>query len=188
MMQNREMIVKYLKQNLSEDTFAHSLSVEKTAIKMARVFHMDEEKAALAGLIHDCAKSMSQEQLILCVNKYQIDEQGEYKAYPYLLHGPVGAAIAKEKLGIYDDEILMAVKYHTTGRANMQPLEKLIYLADMVEPLREESEIEKVRELSFISLDRAIMEGLRQSIQYVMVTGRKLHPLSIEAWNDIVGK
>ena len=133
-----EKIKNWLENNLSEERYKHSLGTAMTAKKMAIDFNLDANKAELAGLLHDCAKEISYQEMVNIVkfNNLQellnidIDELNTKK----VLHAPVSAYLAKEKFQILDNEILMAIRFHTIGRIGMSNFEKIIFLADKIEP------------------------------------------------------
>lgn len=167
---------------LTDHRFTHSLGVMETAEKMARLFHADVQKAQTAGLLHDCAKQIDREtQLAMC------DEMGvaldEIKREnTALLHAELGAKLAETEFGITDHEILGAIKYHTLGRANMTVLEKILYLADIIEPNRKEFEgLKELRALCEKNLDEALLYGLELTIAHIGRKGRILHTQTMEA-------
>ena len=169
----REEILKFLTQALSPKRLAHSLGVEETAEALALRYGADPEKAALAGLVHDCAKDLSENDL--CWRGLLLHRRYEewVEKNPALLHGPVGAIIARDDLGIEDEDVLLAVAWHTTGRAEMNTLEKIIYLADMIEPGRTFPGVEKLRAVAEEDLDEACLKAL-ETVK-LFVTGRGLY-------------
>lgn len=187
-MWNEKEIEEYLKNHLKPSRFAHSLSVRDTAVKLAQIYNCNIDKARIAGLVHDCAKNLSgQENLKLVLKKgYAIDEVS--KNSPELLHGLAGAIIAKEKFQIYDKEILNAVIYHTTGKPNMNLLEKIIYIADYVEPLRDFPGVDELRKASYSNLDKALIMSFNNTIQYVISQNQLLHFDTVKARNYEINK
>jgi predicted HD superfamily hydrolase involved in NAD metabolism len=185
-MWSQEKIVEYLKNNLRYKRFEHSLSVRDTAVEIARFYRADEEKARLAGLVHDCAKDKSGEELLGIVSGagHSIDEV--CLDSPKLLHGVAGAIIAREVMGIEDEEVLNAVTYHTTGRKGMSILEKIIYIADYVEPLREFPGVDKMRRDVYSNLDEAMIYAFDSTIKYVIERGQMIHPYSVEGRNHVI--
>lgn len=181
-------IIEYLKTNLKPKRFEHSLSVGDTAEKLAKHYNIDPSKAALAGLVHDCAKDKSTEELlgIACNSGITIGEVSMDS--PKLLHGCVGAVIAKEVMGIEDQDILNAVWYHTTGRKNMSILEKIIYIADYVEPLREFPGVDEMRQGVYQDLNNTLIFAFDSTIKYVIDKGQMLHPDSIEGRNHLISE
>ena len=129
-------IEQYLHEHLDDSRLQHSRNTAKVAVELARKYGADEHKALVAGLLHDVAKGVCQNGMLNVAEQYHVDADEVEKANPELLHGKLGAAMVKTDLGISDDEILSAIRWHTTGRANMSLLEKIIYLADLIEPSR----------------------------------------------------
>ena len=167
---------------LTAHRYTHSLGVMETAEKMARLFLADVQKAQTAGLLHDCAKQIDREiQLAMC------DEMGVLlddvkRENTALLHAELGAKLAETEFGITDSEILGAIKYHTLGRAKMTTLEKILYLADIIEPNRREFEgLKELRDLCEKDLDEALLYGLELTIAHIGRKGRILHTQTMEA-------
>lgn len=187
-MWSEQQIKDYLKENLKPKRYEHSLGVRDTAVKLAKIYNCDIEKANKAGLVHDCAKNMTDAELIDIAKKsgLVIDEVCEES--PQLLHGPVGALIAKEKMGIEDKDILNAIAYHTTGRKHMSLLEKIVYIADYIEPLRNFPGVDELREKAFINLDEALLKSFNNTIKFIIDRGQLLHLNTIEGRNYLVSK
>ncbi|HCW04152.1 MAG TPA: phosphohydrolase [Clostridium sp.] len=176
-------ILNYLQDKLSVKRYKHVLGVRDTAVKLARTYGEDEEKALLAAILHDCAKNMGDLELIKLVKDHgYIPDKIELKA-PQLLHGRAAAIVAKNEMGIVDSSICDAVTYHTTGREAMSSLEKIIYLADYIEPCRDFPGVEALRRESFINLDSAMLMSLENTIRYILDKGQLLHTNTIEARN-----
>jgi len=178
----------YLQINLKESRLKHSLSVSDTAVTLATIYGQNIEKARIAGLVHDCAKNMTAEQLVKVAKEYKIEIDEIYKQNPSILHGLVGSIIAQSVMGILDEDILSAIRYHTTGRKNMSILEKIIYIADYIEPLRKFNGVEELRNLSKIDLDAAIIQSLENTIKYVISQKGLLHIDTIYARNYLLSK
>ena len=176
----REAYIKLLEARLSPKRVRHSLGVEKEALRLARRFGVDEKKAQVAALLHD-------------VSKGQMPEPGSvvsplYRANPELLHGRLGAEFLEEALGIEDQEILLAVRYHTTGRAGMTDLEKVIYLADLIEENRDFPGLDELRAAAARDLDEAVFCGMQHVLSYVLRQGWPIDEDSIRAYNDLIFK
>ncbi|MDO5299831.1 MAG: nicotinate-nucleotide adenylyltransferase [Clostridia bacterium] len=176
----REKMVYKLKKTLDAQRFIHTLGVEATARKMAVVFGEDEEKAALAGLLHDCAKCMPLSQMVKAAKGVPLDPvMKESKA---LMHAVAGRCVAESVYGVKDEEVLSAIRWHTTGHADMTRLEKIIYLADMIEPNRKPYPgLDQLRELCMRDLDLAMHQALRMSLEHVQEQGKALHPDTLAA-------
>ena len=126
-------IKKKLKEMLTRETYAHSLSTYETALDLARRFSVSEKKVGLAALLHDCAKSMSYDELVYNVEKYKIIVDELELKTESLLHAPVGSKLANVLFGITDPQILSAIRYHTTAAPKMSDVTKIIYVADFIE-------------------------------------------------------
>jgi predicted HD superfamily hydrolase involved in NAD metabolism len=125
-----------LRNVLSRDRFEHSKNVMNTAVELAIIYRVDKNKAAIAGLLHDCAKGYRGEDALAFCRKYNIKIDDIMKIQTGLLHGPIGSYLAEHEYGIKDPSILRAIFYHTTGCENMDILAKIIYIADYIEPKR----------------------------------------------------
>lgn len=179
-----QKITKKLKKYLDEDRLWHTLGVMHTAAAMAMVYHEDIEKAQLAGLLHDCAKCIPSKKKIKLCNENHIPVSSFEKEHPFLLHGKVGAWIAEEKYGVKDREILEAITWHTTGKPEMSVLEKIIYIADYIEPARDKApRLKEIRALAFQDLDRCMYEILKDSLEYLNTHPEDLDPTTEKAYD-----
>lgn len=179
-------IKKKLKDTLKPKRYTHTLNTADMAKKLAAYLHENEDKAYLAGLVHDCAKNLTDEELLSCAAEYQINVDKITKHAPYLLHGPVGAVMAKEKFGIDDQEILSAVACHTTGRENMSMLDKIIFLADLTEISRTYEDVEEIRKVQFEDFDRALIMAFDGVINFILRKGCLLHTDTVNARNYLM--
>ena len=180
--QLRPVALSYLKHK----RIPHVLGTEQEAIRLAERYGADVEKARRAALLHDCTKKLDmEEQLALC-RRYgiQLDEL-EQKALK-LLHSKTGAAIARDVFGV-DDDIYSAIWYHTTGHADMTKLEKIIYLADYIEPSRDFPGVDKLRKVCYEDLDRGLLMGLEMTIEEMTSMGNPVHHATIEAREALKG-
>lgn len=185
-MWSEEKILEYLKENLNMKRLKHSLSVRDTAVKLAKIYGEDIEKARIAGLVHDCAKYMEKDKMVNIAEKYGYNINEICIKTPSLLHGAAGAYLAKNIMGIEDEDILNSIAYHTTGRKDMSPLEKIIYMADYIEPLRCFPGVEEVRNLTYKDIDKALIVSLENTMQYIIKNGQLLHCDTVEARNHMV--
>lgn len=182
-------IEKILKEMLPEKRLKHSLSVSECAIKLSDIYRCDKEKAKIAGLVHDCAKYFTDEQIEDCVKKFNINLDPLEENNIALSHSIVGSYVAKEVFNINDEEILSAIKYHTTGRENMSLLEKLIYMADLIEEGRKFPKVEELRNLTFSGkLDEALLLSFDNTIKFVIDNKQLIHPRTVSARNYILNK
>ncbi|MBQ4110361.1 MAG: bis(5'-nucleosyl)-tetraphosphatase (symmetrical) YqeK [Clostridia bacterium] len=188
-----ESINKYLKENLKASRYEHSISVANEAKKLASIYKEDEEKAYFTGLIHDCAKNMPEDiqlELIKKYNKFPIYD-GELDN-PALLHAITGAVVANREFEVNDKEILSAIRYHTMGRVNMSFLEKIIYIADLTEPLRSYPFAETLREMSYKNINKAIIMSIENTVNYLtekkMKIQQDIYTIKESVENDLAGK
>ena len=181
-----DQIHDYLKQNIGESRYIHTLGVIKTAKELARLNNEDENKAELAALVHDIAKQKPiQEQIeILKNNGIEIDIITENS--PQILHGFVGAILAKSVLGIEDEDIINAIRNHTVARKNMSILEKIIYIADYIEPNRNYPGVEELRRITYDNLNEGVLQGIENTINFVMSKRQLVHPYTIDARNYLI--
>ena len=142
-----EMTAK-LKDSLLEKRFVHSVGVMHTAVALAKRYGVDEHKAAVAGLLHDCAKNFSRDDMLALCEKYGIQLDEVMKSATGLIHGLLGAEVAKREYGIDDDEIYDAIYYHTVGKPEMNLLTQIIYIADGIEPNRHYDGVDIIRSLA----------------------------------------
>lgn len=165
---------------LSSQRIAHTAGCEHEAVQLAKLWGEDPEKAAVAGILHDSTKNLSyDEQLILC-DKYGIILDNAQRENPKLLHAITGAALAKDRFGV-SEEISQAIRWHTTGKPDMNTLEKIIYLADYIEPTRDFEGVERLRELAYEDLDAALALGLEMSLEELRRQNVEPHRDTMEA-------
>ena len=173
-----------LKKMLDSRRFEHSMGVANEAVKLAGIYGVNEEKAYIAGLLHDCAKGYTiNEQLNLC-EKFHIELDEITRMCPAVIHAPLGAEIAKTEFGTDDEEILDAIRFHTVGGTDMTELMKIIYIADMTEPMRDFEGVEEIRKISYQNLDEAMLCALSKSMDFNLKKKRVIHPDTLRAWND----
>lgn len=167
--------------------YKHSIGVKETAVKLAEKYGADVNKAALAGLLHDCAKGMADDILLDIAQKHcGIDINDVYRYQPGLLHGVVGAYIVENEFLIKDEEIAHSIKYHTTGCKDMSMLDKIIYLADYIEPGRNFPGVEDLRELTFMDINKGMVTALGNTIKYVIEKGGLIDIPTIQARNSLI--
>lgn len=186
---NLESCKEILQQRLSSELYRHSLGVAETAAQLAVLYHANRDRAYLAGLIHDYAKELEPAALIKKAGQLNLNLDPVTRIEGRkLLHAPIGAALVSAELGIKDPEIIRAVAYHTTGRAEMSVLEKIVYLADFIEPNRNFSGVEKLRELSRNRLDAALLVAVNHTIALVLTRDLMLHPDSVNLRNHLIAR
>lgn len=185
-MLNDDMIITKLKATLPENRLRHALGVAETAEKLARKYQADPYKAKIAGLLHDIARDFDDHEMLKRAKEYNLPVSEYGFALPLLLHGPVGAVMAREEYGIQDEEILNAIALHTVGSEYMSQLDKILFVADKIEPNRSHSSVAEIRRQAEVDLERALLSCFDESIRYCLKIGCLLHPTSIKARNAIL--
>ncbi len=175
-----------LQNELTPKRFRHTLNTVEAAEKLARTFGCDPDQARLAALLHDCAKHFSDQELLAYAQKHDLKIDRVSQNDPQLLHGPVGALLAKNRYGIKDRSIARAIACHTTGCKNMNTLDKIIYLADYIEKDRSFPGVDMIRRLAETDLNEAMILALTGSICHVAQFGALIHKRTIEARNDLI--
>jgi len=179
-MLNEQEIIDYLKKNLKEARFIHSIGVMNMAVKLAKLHNVDVVNAKFAGLLHDVAKNMTNFELISYSKENNIPLDELKISSPGMLHAEVGADIAEKRFGA-NNEIVQAIKYHTLGSENMTDLDKIIYIADLIEEGRELEGLDPIREVAYKDLDEALVLSLKYCIDNVKERGKDTHPQSKKA-------
>ncbi|MBQ1935651.1 MAG: bis(5'-nucleosyl)-tetraphosphatase (symmetrical) YqeK [Clostridia bacterium] len=177
-----------LRSVLTEQRYRHSIGVMETAMRLAEAWGVSVEKAEIAGLLHDCAKDIPHEVQEQMLRNRDVPLDKPTAASPQLWHAVLGAELIQEEYGVTDPEIISAVRYHTTGRAEMSLLEKIIYVADCVEPNRTYDDREERLQLAFTDLDKSFLGCINWSIKSVISRDRPAHPDSLAARNEIILK
>lgn len=183
---DKDEAMDIIRQRLSPKRFEHSIQVAAVARELAEYYGLDPEKAYLTGLLHDYAKGISSEDLLIIAEENQLIEDKEDSLIPDILHAPVGACLLEKELEIEDQDILKAVRVHTMGSLDMNDFDKIIFLADMLEPGRGYPGMERLKCLSLRNLDEAMQFGLDSTIKYCIDQKRLLHPRTIEVRNDFL--
>jgi conserved hypothetical protein TIGR00488 len=181
----RDEAFRLVRTQLTEKRYIHTLGVADTAVELAGRFGADPKKAELAAAFHDYAKYRPLDEMKEVIRSHHLpDLLLEFD--PELWHAPVGAILVEREAGIHDREILDAIRFHTTGRPGMTVLEKIIFLADYIEPNRSFPGVEEVRQLAKKSLDRAVLRALQNTIIYLAAGGRRIYPDTLDTYNDFV--
>ena len=176
------MALSYLKHK----RIPHVLGTEQEAIRLAERYGADVEKARVAALLHDCTKKLDMEsQLALC-SHYGIELDELEQVSLKLLHSKTGAAVARDVFGV-DEEIYNAIWWHTTGHAGMTLLEKVIYLADYIEPSRDFPGVDKLRSVCYKDLNEGLLLGLEMTIREMTDMGNPVHRATLEARDALKG-
>ena len=175
---------KEMKKVQDSKRFEHTLGVEYMAAALAMRYDCDIEDARTAGLLHDCAKCLTDEKRLSICRKHHISITSVERKNPFLLHAKVGAYLAQKKYGVKNKDILNAIRSHTTGRQNMSTLEKIIFVADYIEPGRVHApaNLAEIRKLAFVDLDRALVRILEETLNYLKNSDGDIDPMTEETW------
>lgn len=180
----RIALIKQLESELNYGRFVHTLGVAFTACNLAMCYGEDLEKAEIAGLLHDCAKCLSLGKMLKICEKAGLALSSYERESTSLLHSKAGSVLAKDKYGVTDEDILSAIRYHTTGRPGMSLLEKIIFVADYLEPGRDTAEdLPVVRKLAYENLDDCVLTILRDTLTYLHGTGNPVDPMTQKTYD-----
>lgn len=172
-----------LQKDLSASRYRHTLGVSYTAAAMAMRYGADIDQARVAGLLHDCAKGFSTAKMLELIRQHEIPVTAFEKEHPALLHAKIGPYIAQKRYGITDPKVLSAITWHTTGKPNMELLEKIIYIADYIEPNRDKMEnLPAVRALAFKDLELCLYQILKDSILYLSGRPQEMDEMTKKAY------
>lgn len=177
-----------LKIRLSKKRYNHSMNVAEAARHLAKLYDGDEDKAYLAGLVHDICKEIPIDEQLLLAKKCGRNFTEIESAVPPLYHSAAGAWYCEDVLHIMDEDILNAVRYHTTGRENMSRLEEIIYLADLTSRDRDYKDVGKMRKLAEQDINRAMLEALSFSVKDVVGKGSLLPESTVKAYNYYISR
>lgn len=183
---NEQQAIDIIKHRLSANRFKHSLEVAEAAREMAGIFGIDAERTYLTGLLHDYAKGISGRELLQIAGENNLIKDEVDHQVPDLLHAPVGAFLLHKELGIDNEEILKAVRCHTLGAMEMSTLDKIVFLADMIEPGRDYPGVDRLRCLAMRNLDEGMLFGLESTIKYCIDNHRILHPRTVLVRNKFL--
>lgn len=184
-MLNFDFIKKDLENKIGLARYEHSIRVMETAKALAKNYNVDVEKCTIAALLHDCGRFKEKTDLLKWASEFDIIHKYDLNYNINLLHGPLGAEIANQWYKIEDIDILNAIRYHTTGREGMTSVEKIVYLADYIEPGRSFPKVDEVRSLSHENLDKSLMLAMNNTIIYLIEKGWEIDINTIMARNYI---
>ncbi|MBR4640445.1 MAG: bis(5'-nucleosyl)-tetraphosphatase (symmetrical) YqeK [Butyrivibrio sp.] len=174
---------KELEKELKPDRYDHTLGVAYTSASLAMVHGANVDKALIAGFLHDCAKCLSHEEQLNICEKNNIEITDVERRNHSLLHAKAGMYIASTKYEIRDPEILNAIRYHTTGKEDMSLLEKIVYIADFIEPNRKPlDDMNIIRKEAFTDIDRCLAHILHNSIVYLRTIGKECDDTTMKAY------
>ncbi|MDW7651159.1 MAG: bis(5'-nucleosyl)-tetraphosphatase (symmetrical) YqeK [Bacillota bacterium] len=174
-----------LKTTLSPRVYDHSIGVATTAARLAVKLGADQDKAFLAGLLHDCAREWPAEKLLEASEENRLNVDSVTRQQPVILHADVGAILAQD-WGIRDDEVLTAIRNHTLGRPQMPLLAEIVYIADKIEPGRQYPGVDQIRKQAEEDFHECLMQVASQSVTYVLQKKQIVHPRAISFWNWLV--
>ncbi|MBS3947217.1 MAG: bis(5'-nucleosyl)-tetraphosphatase (symmetrical) YqeK [Dethiobacter sp.] len=180
-----EQIISFLQKNLTSELFVHSAGVAETAANLARVLGADEDRARLAGWLHDCAREIVPQELLVLAETSQIVIDDFCRQQPVLLHAPVGAVVSGW-LGVLDEAVLAAIRRHTLGDQDMSLLDRIVYVADKIELGRSYSEVEALRRKVAEDFHEGVLAVVAQTIRYLLAKKQVIHPLTISFWNSLL--
>lgn len=180
--------IEILKDSMSCYRWQHSLGVAETAQKLARFWGADPKKAWLAGIFHDYAREIPEDKLIKIALEHGLSVLREERANSVVLHAPVGALLVNKEFGMKDPEILSAISKHTVGGESLTLLDKIIFLADMIEEGREWPGVEKLRAMVYQDLDQTLKEALEGTIKFLQEKGQEIHPHTLVTYQKIQEK
>ena len=182
----REFYTQHIRERLSDYRFRHSVNVSKESVRLAERYGGDVEKAELAGLLHDVMKDAGKKEQLDIIEKDGVKLNEVEQQAPKLWHAIAGAVYVKKVLRIRDKDIVNAVRYHTTARAGMTLLEKIVFIADYTSEDRDYKGVEKMRKASNVSLEYAMEEALAFDIEERADEHTAIHPDTFEAYNEIM--
>ncbi|MBR3276584.1 MAG: bis(5'-nucleosyl)-tetraphosphatase (symmetrical) YqeK [Eubacterium sp.] len=178
-------IEEKLRAALNPVRYQHTLGVTYTAAALAMKYGLDVGKARLAGLLHDCAKCIPDDEKIRMCRENPVEVTEFELEHPYLLHSKLGAFVAQAEYGVTDEEILSAIRWHTTGKPEMTVLEQIIYISDSIEPNRDDElpDLRDVRILAFTDLDECCVQIMHDNIAHIKARGLPMDSMTEKAYN-----
>ena len=179
---------KKIKHEMDDGSYQHTLGVMYTCAALAMRYEYDIQKAQLAGLLHDCAKCIPNGKKLKLCEKHNIQITEVERRNPFLLHAKLGAFLVMHEYGVNDKEIVSAILNHTTGKPNMSLLDKIIYVADYIEPGRVFPGVKEARELALIDLDEAVAFETKHTLAHLIEQEQQIYPKTIETYNRWVAQ
>lgn len=183
----REQALRIVSEQITEHRYVHTLGVMETAIHLAQRYGEDSKKTEVAAIFHDYAKFRSKDEM----RKIIVDQRMPSQLLEHnseLWHAPVGAYLVESEVGITDNDVLNAIRYHTSGRPNMTLLEKIIYVADYIEPGRQFPGVEEVRGIASINLDQALIKSIKNTMVFLLKKDQAIYPDTLQTYNSLVLK
>ena len=182
---NLKQAKELVRGRLSDKRYEHTINVKKMAVKLAKRYGADEEKAALAAILHDSAKEIGKDEMREIMRQYPQYAEGGVSGPTPVWHGICASILARTQWGVEDEAILSAIACHTAGKPGMSKLDKIVYLADMTSAERDWPGVNKLRKLELKDLDAAMLAALKQTNDFVLSQGKPLDPVSKAAYDDI---
>lgn len=181
-------IRKSMEKALDSKRYEHTVGVEYTAAALAMRYGVSVMDARLAGLLHDCAKCLSDDKRLTICEKHNISVSEYERKNPSLLHAKVGSFLAEEEYGVTDSDVLNAILNHTTGRPAMSLFEKIIFIADYIEPGRDKAtNLDEIRQLAFVDLDAALLRILEDTLKYLEGSAEEVDPMTRKTYEYYCG-
>ena len=183
--EQKEKYIDYLKKHVKPKRLAHSMGVAQTAKDLAMQYGADPDKAEEAGILHDCSKGLSYDEMLKAAEHYGVPVDAWQREAPELLHPYVSACIAEKELGVNDPEVLQAIRRHMCGAPDMTILDAVVNLADYIEPTRDYPDVEEMREMAKISLWETLCECLKRTMILTLSEGLITHPDTLNTYNTL---
>lgn len=184
-----DAVERELRDRLGERALGHSLRVADSAASLAVTYGVDAEKARLSGLLHDWDRELSGDELIQAALDAGLEVTETDRAVPYLLHARTAAIQLARRFPGLSADVIAAVERHTVGSADMTPLDKVVFLADMLEPGRDWPGVEEMRRgVGVLNLDELFVSAYRRSVSHLIELGKHIHPSTVEVWNALVAE
>jgi predicted HD superfamily hydrolase involved in NAD metabolism len=182
---DRQQALEIVRKQMHEKRYVHTLGVMETAIELAERYGVDTKKAELAAIFHDYAKCRPIQEMEEIIKREGMP-QDLLEHNKELWHAPVGAYLVEKEVGITDHDILQAITYHTSGHEQMTMLDKVIYVADYIEPGRKFPGVEEVRDLARRDLNQALLQALKNTIRFLMEKNQAIYPLTFQTYNALI--
>lgn len=182
---DRAKALALVKEQLTDKRYEHTVGVMETAIQLAEKYGEDCKKAELAAIFHDYAKFRPKEEMEKIIIAKNMSQQ-LLEFHSELWHAPVGAYLVQLEAGIHDEDILQAIRFHTTGNKNMNTLDKIVFLADYIEPGRKFPGVDDVRKVALENLNEAVVMALRNTIKFLLDKKQPVYPDTLETYNTLI--
>lgn len=181
----REQALAIVRKQMHEKRYIHTIGVMETAVLLAEKYGVDTKKAEMAAIFHDYAKCRSiQEMEEIIIREHMSPDLLDHNKE--LWHAPVGAYLVSKEVGIKDNDILQAITYHTSGHEHMTMLDKVIWIADYIEPGRKFPGVDEVRALAWQDINQALLQALKNTISFLMERNQRIYPLTVKTYNAIL--